>query len=120
MDAAETNLTDGVVDDQNFLDAGKSATYSYDASNCFGFLHVELWDRVRLTPGYDENSFKADPMLLVRNGAVPTASFNERKVSGRGLTTIQYSSRTRNPANTTSPCSTTTCTSKKRPSTTSR
>ena len=43
-----------------FLDAGKSATYSYDASTCDGFLHVELWDRVRLTPGYDENSFKAD------------------------------------------------------------
>ena len=77
VDAAETTLTDGVVMKENWLDPGKSATYSYDASNCDGFLHVELWDRVRLTPGYDENSFKADPMLLVRNGAVPTASFND-------------------------------------------
>ena len=76
MDAAETTLTDGVVD-SGISGRGKSATYSYDASNCTGFLHVELWDRVRLTPGYDENSFKADPMLLVRNGAVPTASFND-------------------------------------------
>jgi len=77
VDAAEITLTDGVVKKQMLLDAGKSATYSYDASTCDGFLHVELWDRVRLTPGYDENSFKADPMLLVRNGAVPTASFND-------------------------------------------
>lgn len=77
VDAAETTLTDGAVMKENWLDPGKSATYSYDASNCDGFLHVELWDRVRLTPGYDESSFKADPMLLVRNGAVPTASFND-------------------------------------------
>ena len=66
-----------MVDSQNFLDAGKSATYSYDASNCFDFLHVELWDRVRLTPGYDENSFKADPMLLVLWRGTHRESFND-------------------------------------------
>ena len=69
-----------------------------------------------------------DPVLFVkkipRTGAVPSVSdyahSPTRKVSGPGLTTIRYSSRTRNPANTTSPCSTTTCTSSRRPSTTSR
>ena len=75
VDAAEVTLTDGVVLTQKLLDAGNSATYSYDASACDGFLHVELWDRIRLTPGYDENSYKADPMLMVRNGVVPTATF---------------------------------------------
>ena len=68
-------LNNGVVLTQKLLDAGNSATYSYDASACDGFLHVELWDRIRLTTGYDENSYKADPMLMVRNGVVPTATF---------------------------------------------
>ena len=75
VDAAEVTLTDGVALTQKLLHAGNNATYSYDASACDGFLHVELWDRIRLTPGYDENSYKADPMLMVRNGDVPTVTF---------------------------------------------
>jgi hypothetical protein len=79
VDAAEVTLTNGAVLTQKLLDAGNSATYSYDASACDGFLHVELWDRIRLTPGYDENSYKADPMLMV-----PQRRGTHRDVLGRG------------------------------------
>ena len=61
VDAAEVTLTDGVVLTQKLLDAGNSATYSYDASACDGFLHVELWDRIRLTPGQIVPSFSQSP-----------------------------------------------------------
>ena len=49
-------------------------TYVVDASSCSTFLTVELWDDARVDGSVVD---EADPMLAIRHGANPTATYNE-------------------------------------------
>ena len=49
--------------------------FSVDASSCFGYLHVELWDVDR--PGADDaDQSVPDPMLMVQRNSIPSASYS--------------------------------------------
>ena len=53
---------------------GDKRTYVVDASSCSTFLTVELWDDARVDGSVVD---EADPMLAIRHGANPTATYNE-------------------------------------------